>query len=60
MFIVPGSGQIDEMLTMQAGRLESPLIAAIGATAWADAVEAGRAMTLEDAVAMARSLAAPS
>jgi tetratricopeptide (TPR) repeat protein len=56
-FMVPGSTQLDEMFEMQVSRLEAPLVAALGAAAWDDEVEAGRSMALHEAVEVARSLA---
>ena len=41
-------------------RLTAPLRAAIAVAAWSDAVEAGRAMSVEDAMALARTLAVPA
>ncbi len=43
---------------MHAGRLEQPLIAAIGPAAFAEEREAGRSLSLDEAIEMARSLAA--
>jgi predicted ATPase/class 3 adenylate cyclase len=57
-YVVPGSGQVHELLAMYADRLEQPLIAAIGEAAWADEREAGRSLSLDGAIELARSVAA--
>jgi predicted ATPase/class 3 adenylate cyclase len=56
-YVVPGSGQVEEMLAPHADRLEQPLIAAIGRAAWAEEREAGRSWSLDEAIEIARSLA---
>ncbi len=52
--VVPGRGQVDELRAMHADRLEQPLIAAIGPAAWAEEREAGRSLSLDDAIEIAQ------
>ena len=52
---VPGSSMAD-IVVLQTDRLESPLIAAIGPEAWAAELEAGRSMSLDATLELARAL----
>ena len=54
----PSSRQLGEHIDRQEGRLEAPLIATTGVAAWSEAVETGRAMSLDEAIDLARTLAA--
>src|SRR5205085_2516620 len=55
----PSSRQLGEHIDRQEGRLEAPLIATTGVAAWSEAVETGRAMSLDEAIDLAQTLAGP-